>query len=45
MLSHELRTPLQGVLGYADQLLRDGKLNFAQVHQVGEIVRFREAYA
>ena len=39
MLSHELRTPLQGVLGYADQLLRDGKLNFAQVHQVGEIVR------
>jgi signal transduction histidine kinase/DNA-binding NarL/FixJ family response regulator len=39
MLSHELRTPLHGVLGYADQLLRDGKLSVAQVHQLGEIVR------
>ena len=39
MLSHELRTPLHGVLGYADQLLRDGRLNVAQAHQVGEIVR------
>jgi signal transduction histidine kinase/CheY-like chemotaxis protein len=39
MLSHELRTPLHGVLGYADQLLRDGELNVAQVRQMGEIVR------
>lgn len=39
MLSHELRTPLHGVLGYADQLLRDGKLSVTQVRQVGEIVR------
>jgi signal transduction histidine kinase len=39
MLSHELRTPLHGVLGYADQLLRDSKLNVAQVRQIGEIVR------
>ena len=39
MLSHELRTPLHGVLGYADQLLRDGKLSVAQVRQLGEIVR------
>lgn len=39
MLSHELRTPLHGVLGYADQLLRDGELNVAQMRQMGEIVR------
>jgi signal transduction histidine kinase/DNA-binding response OmpR family regulator len=37
-LSHELRTPLQGVLGYADQLTRDGGLTAAQSRQVAEIV-------
>ncbi len=37
-LSHELRTPLQGVLGYADQLTRDGGLTSAQSRQVAEIV-------
>ncbi len=38
-LSHELRTPLHGVLGYADQLSRDGTLGPAQSRQVVEIVR------
>jgi signal transduction histidine kinase/DNA-binding NarL/FixJ family response regulator len=37
-LSHELRTPLQGVLGYADQLTRDGGLTPAQSRQIAEIV-------
>lgn len=38
-LSHELRTPLHGVLGYADQLSREGILSSSQSHLVAEIVR------
>ncbi len=41
-LSHELRTPLHGVLGHADQLLSEGKLDPAQSRQVAEIVRAGE---
>jgi signal transduction histidine kinase/DNA-binding response OmpR family regulator len=39
MLSHELRTPLHGVLGYADELSREGMLTPAQTRRVAEIVR------
>jgi signal transduction histidine kinase/ActR/RegA family two-component response regulator len=38
-LSRELRTPLHGVLGHADQLLNEGKLEPAQSQQVAEIAR------
>jgi signal transduction histidine kinase/DNA-binding NarL/FixJ family response regulator len=38
-LSHELRTPLHGVLGYADQLFKEGGLNAAQLQRVTEIIR------
>ena len=38
-LSHELRTPLHGVLGYADQLSREGGLSPDQSRQLGEIIR------
>ena len=39
MLSHELRTPLHGVLGYAEQLSRDGALGGVASRQVSEIAR------
>jgi signal transduction histidine kinase/CheY-like chemotaxis protein/HPt (histidine-containing phosphotransfer) domain-containing protein len=38
-LSHELRTPLHGVLGYAEQLSREGALSGAALRQVSEIIR------
>ena len=38
-LSHELRTPLHGVLGYAEQLSREGALGGAASRPVSEILR------
>lgn len=38
-LSHELRTPLHGLLGYADQLSKNGGLGAAQLQQIAEIIR------
>jgi signal transduction histidine kinase/DNA-binding NarL/FixJ family response regulator len=41
-MSHELRTPLNGILGYAQILQRDPKLDRAQYDAVGAILRCGE---